>query len=88
MRVNNKDIVVNVQTIRRDKKKDQPEFGEICNYEIRVYNQKVSEVKCEYGSAVKLGKIMLDEFDKLADEHIHLLHIKEIERESIGCLNG
>lgn len=77
MRVNNSEIIVNVQCIRILPEHD-PEVGEECVYTTRVYNQDVGTIVHEFGNATGLGIKMLEFFETLSKERIEHAKISDL----------
>ena len=79
VRINNSELVANIQAIRIKPKGRTPEPGEMCHYQIRIYNQNFKTLAFPFGDAIALAHKMLDMYSNTSEDTI--LCFKRTEEE-------
>ncbi len=79
VKINNTDLIANIQAIRIKPIHRYPKQGELCTYRIRIYNQNFKKLNFPYGDGIALAQKMLELYSNTSEDTI--LGFKRIEEE-------
>ena len=79
VRINNEQIIMNSQAIRTKPIHRTPKQGELCTYQIRIYNQNFKKLNFPFGDGIALAHKVLELYSNTSEDTI--LGFKRIEEE-------
>ena len=79
VRINNTDLIANIQAIRIKPIHRNPEPGELCTYQTRIYNQDYKKLNFPFGDGVALAQKLLELYSNTSEDTI--LGFKQAEEE-------